>query len=160
MPVPQPRRPLRQVRLLEDIQGVLLLTKDTNPKTIYGLAKPAVRNVPPAAIMEVGGVMALGAAKYGPMNWRADAVSYSTYYDAAIRHLFAAWDGQDIDTESGHLHLAHAAANLMILIDASIGGQLIDDRPWPGMAAAYIATRTKALVDDREVQAQDSPADS
>jgi hypothetical protein len=52
---------------------------DTNPKTQYGLAKPSLTYVPPVALFEVGRVMEIGAAKYGPMNWRKDPVSYSTY---------------------------------------------------------------------------------
>lgn len=131
-----------------------MMLPDGNPKTIYGVAKPPLRNVPPAAMMEVGRVMALGAAKYGPMNWRLDPVSYSTYYDAALRHLFSAWDGADVDEESKCLHLAHAAACLMILIDADEGGTLLDDRPAKGVAAEYITTHTKALTNGNpEVQA-------
>jgi hypothetical protein len=120
---------------------------DTNPKTQYGLAKPGISKVPPLSIFYIGQVMEVGAAKYGPMNWRKDHVSASVYYDAAMRHLMAWWDGQECDPETGHTHLAHAAANLCILIDAEYSYQLIDDRPLAGDAASFIKGHTEGTED-------------
>lgn len=116
---------------------------DDNPKTQYGLAKPGLSKVPPVPLLAIGEVMAAGAAKYGPMNWRKDPVSASTYYDAAMRHLMAWWDGQDCDPETGLQHLAHAAANLCILLDAYSGIWLRDDRPLAGYAHQFIYENTK-----------------
>ena len=120
---------------------------DANPKTQYGLAKPGLSKVPPLALLAVGEVMSKGAAKYGPMNWRTDPVSSSTYYDAAMRHLTAWWDGQNNDPETGLPHLAHAAANMCILLDAFSGPWLLDDRPLAGYAHKFITDNTKALAD-------------
>jgi hypothetical protein len=122
--------------------------RDTNPKTEYGLAKPSLRYVPPVALFEVGRVMEVGAAKYGPMNWRKDPVSYSTYYDATLRHLMAAWDGQFADPDTGINHLAHAAANLLILIDANEQAALLDDRPAKGTLNTYLAANTQPIEKD------------
>ncbi len=119
--------------------------KDTNPKTQYGLAKPSLTYVPPVGLFEVGRVMEIGAAKYGPMNWRKDPVSFSTYVNGALRHLLAAWDGEDFDRETKLRHLAHAAANLLILIDAEAQGTLFDDRPKAGTLDEFLATNTKAI---------------
>jgi len=118
---------------------------DTNPKTQYGLAKPGLSNVPPVPIFAIGEVMATGAAKYGSMNWRKDPVSASTYYNAAMRHLMAWWDGQDCDPETKLQHLAHAAANLCILMDAHSGVWLCDDRPLAGYTPDYISDNTREL---------------
>jgi hypothetical protein len=118
---------------------------DTNPKTQYGLAKPGLSNVPPLPLFAIGQVMADGAAKYGPMNWRKDPVSASTYYDAAMRHLMAWWDGQDLDPMTGLSHLAHVAANMCILLDADSGPWLQDDRPLAGFANEYISDNTREL---------------
>lgn len=118
---------------------------DTNPKTQYGLAKPGISKVPPLSIFYIGQVMEVGAAKYGPMNWRKDHVSASVYYDAAMRHFMAWWDGQDLDSETGISHLAHAAANLCILMDAGSGPWLLDDRPIAGFINEYISDNTKTI---------------
>jgi hypothetical protein len=122
---------------------------DANPKTQYGLAKPGLSKVPPLPLFAIGQVMADGAAKYGPMNWRKDPVSASTYYDAVMRHLMAWWDGQDLDPETAHSHLAHAAANLCILIDAEFNYQLIDDRHQEGCTASFIKAYTERTEDDK-----------
>jgi hypothetical protein len=118
---------------------------DLNPKTRYGLAKPSLTYVPPVGLFEVGRVMEIGAAKYGPMNWRKDPVSYSTYVNGALRHLLLAWDGEDFDRETKIKHLAHAAANLLILLDAEAQGMLHDDRPVAGELDNYIAQHTKDI---------------
>jgi len=116
---------------------------DNNPKTTFGLKKPSVHAIPPAAILSMGQVMALGKAKYGLMNWREKTVSWSVYYDAALRHLLAAWDGEDADPESGELHLAHAACCMSILIDAIKQGKINDDRPKVAGKAAAITRGEK-----------------
>lgn len=121
------------------------VTQDTNPKTQYGLAKPSLTYVPPTALFEVGRVMEIGATKYGPMNWRHDPVSYSTYVNAALRHLLAAWDGEDCDRDTKLKHLAHAAANLLILLDAEAQSTLFDDRPKRGSLDEFLAANTKAI---------------
>lgn len=115
----------------------------TNPKDRLGLKKPAVRLVPPAGILQTSRAMELGAAKYGPYNWREKEVRLSVYLEAAMRHLMAKQDGEDLDPESGAPHEAHAAACMMIVLDAAAGGQLIDDRPKPGPAPALIKALTK-----------------
>ena len=116
---------------------------DTNPKTAYGKAKPPMQYVPPVALLELGLVMVQGAAKYGPMNWRKDPVSASTYYDALMRHALQYWDGDDMDPETKRKHLAHVMACCAILIDADWCGKLIDDRPASGHAGTYIAEHTE-----------------
>lgn len=118
---------------------------DNNPKTIYGLAKPGLTNVPPTALFMVGQVMAHGAAKYGPMNWRDAKVTRSTYINAALRHIFEDWDGQDCDTETLLPNLAHAAACLLIVLDAAQQGMLNDDRPRPGMTSYFLKANTKEI---------------
>lgn len=118
---------------------------DDNPKTVYGVAKPSLSKVPPVGMLEVGRVMEVGAQKYGPMNWRDKDVSTSTYYDAAMRHLFQWWDGCDNDSETDVSHLAHAAACLLIMLDAKAVGKLKDDRPRMGGATYYIKAHTNVV---------------
>lgn len=116
-----------------------------NPKARHGAAKPNLAMIPAGAQLQIAPVFSLGAAKYGPYNWRKDAVEAETYVAAAQRHLFSWFDGEDVDPESEQLHLAHAAACLMILLDAAACGKLIDNRPHPGEAAALIRTMTKPI---------------
>lgn len=114
-----------------------------NPKDALGLKKPPLRLVPSAGIIYVSRVMGLGAKKYGPYNWRDKAIRYSVYVEAAQRHLLQALDGEDIDPESGQPHAAHAAACMMILLDAMATGNLVDDRPLPGAASRLLAELTE-----------------
>lgn len=103
---------------------------DTNPKSRYGVKKPAtLSRIPATAIIAEGKVMTLGGIKYGPFNWRDNSVSAEIYVDAAIRHLMLWNAGEDNDDESGESHLAHVRACMGILIDALETGNLIDDRP-------------------------------
>jgi hypothetical protein len=118
---------------------------DGNPKTVYGMSKPGIEGVPPAPLFMVGEVMRLGIRKYGLTNWRHDPVSASVYYNAAMRHIFSWWDGQNNDVESGQPHLAHAVACLMILMDARLTDDLNDDRPRAGLTPGYLAVATRKL---------------
>jgi hypothetical protein len=111
---------------------------DGNPKTAHGVSKPGIEGVPVAPLFMVGEVMRLGIRKYGLTNWRHEAVSASVYYNAAMRHIMAWWDGQNNDFESEQPHLAHAAACLLILLDARLTDDLNDDRPSAGLAATYL----------------------
>jgi len=115
----------------------------TNPKDLIGLTKPPLRLVPPALLLFVSRVMGLGAAKYGPYNWRSKNVRLSIYLEAAMRHILACQDGEETDPESGQPHIAHAAACMGIVLDAKATGNLIDDRPTPGPAARLIAEMTE-----------------
>ena len=102
---------------------------DKNAKHAAGRAKWPFRHIPPVAIALEGKVMAAGADKYSPFNWGEGGVVASVYYDAAMRHLFAWFTGEDIDPESGLPHLSHARACLGILQDCDARGILEDDRP-------------------------------
>lgn len=111
---------------------------DNNPKTHVGRLKPSLRAIPPSALIALGLAMENGEGKYGLMNWRQNQVATSVYYDAAMRHLLAWWDGEDIAADSQVHHLAHVMACCAILIDAEIGDCRIDDRPVAGPAADFI----------------------
>jgi hypothetical protein len=56
-----------------------------------------------------------GANKYGKDNYKK-GMEWSRVIDACMRHLVAFNSKEDIDNESGLSHLAHAKANLAILI--------------------------------------------
>ncbi len=84
--------------------------------------------LPPKATEEVMKVFTFGAEKYGDFNWRK-GLEFSRLWGAAQRHLMGFWQGQDLDKESGLPHVAHAIANLMMLLEM---GSEWDNRPYKG----------------------------
>lgn len=115
---------------------------DANPKQRFGDKKCALHLVPPALAIGASVAFKEGAATYGPFNWRHTKVEAMTYLGAILRHAAAYMDGEDIDPESkvGKLHLEGIAANIGILLDATQGGFLIDNRPPKGPAPRLILT--------------------
>lgn len=103
--------------------------KPTNPKESVGIRKAAMSTVSAPVLAEVGVSMMEGARKYGRHNYRDSGVLGSVYYDATFRHLFQWWEGEDIDPDSGLSHVTKAITSLIILRDAMIAGNFVDDRP-------------------------------
>lgn len=104
-------------------------TKPTNPKDAFGIRKAPLSTIPAPVLMELGVAMQEGAAKYGRHNYRTLGVRGSVYYDAAMRHLMAWWEGEDIDPDSGLSHVTKAIASLAVLRDAMMQDKFNDDRP-------------------------------
>lgn len=106
--------------------------KDTNPKDAVGVKKAPVSTVSGGVIAELGLAMLEGARKYGRHNYREAGVRASVYHDAAWRHMLAWYDfSQDTDPDSGLSHVTKAIASLMVLRDAMLMDNWIDDRPPP-----------------------------
>lgn len=103
--------------------------KESNPKDAIGIKRVPFSTVPAPVVAEVGLAMLEGAIKYGRHNYRAIGVRSSVYYDAALRHLTAWWEGQDTDPDSGLPHIIKALACLFVLRDAELVDKLVDDRP-------------------------------
>lgn len=101
----------------------------TNPKDLLGNKKVSITKLPMVAVIHGAHAMMNGADKYGPYNWRAKDVIASIYVDAALRHLIAWLEREEIAEDSGVHHLGHAIACCAILLDAQENGNLIDDRP-------------------------------
>jgi hypothetical protein len=105
--------------------------KESNPKDAVGVRKVPFSCLPWPVMAEVAAAMLEGARKYGRHNYRVIGVRYSVYFDAAMRHLSSAWEGEDIDPDSQINHLSKAIATLTVLRDAQIRDKCVDDRP-PG----------------------------
>lgn len=103
--------------------------KPSNPKDAVGSTKPPLSCIPSGPLFQLGAALLSGSMKYGRHNYRVIGVRASIYYDAALRHLMQWWEGENVDTESGVEHLAHAMACMVILLDAESLGKLNDDRP-------------------------------
>lgn len=106
-----------------------MTSKPSNPKDAVGISKVPFSTVPSEVTAEVGLAMLEGALKYGRHNYRAAGVRASVYYDAALRHLTAWWEGQDVDPDSGLPHLVKCLACLYVIRDSQRIGNWVDDRP-------------------------------
>ena len=105
------------------------VAKATNPKDAVGVKKVPLSTVSAIIVAEMGLGMLEGARKYGRHNYRIAGVRASVYYDAAMRHLMAWWEGQDIDPDSGLPHIVKALSTLAVLRDAQHNNKMRDDRP-------------------------------
>lgn len=112
--------------------------KASNPKLAAGNKKVPLHLVPLSAMAYTAQGLAEGAKKYGAFNYRDTDVESQVYIGAALRHIMAFSDGEDIDPESGNPHLAHAMASLAILIDTIESGRTIDTRPTAGSGPATL----------------------
>ncbi len=68
----------------------------------------------PDALMAVAAVLSYGAQKYEAHSWKR--VDMARYEAALGRHMLARKGGEMCDEESGLLHLAHEACNILFLL--------------------------------------------
>lgn len=102
-----------------------------NPKDKIGVTKVALELVPATSMIYEALAMADGARKYGPYNWRENEVQANIYIGAALRHINAWYNGEEVAEDSGVHHLGHAKACLGIILDSLECGKLVDNRPLP-----------------------------
>lgn len=94
--------------------------------------------LPPSGIIYGSLAMTDGATKYGAYQWRGAKVSYMQYLSAMLRHVMSLIDREDEDAQSKVHHGGHIIAGMSIVLDALEQGNLIDDRPLKGSAAALL----------------------
>lgn len=123
-------------------------TKDPNPKDAVGSKKASLSVVPLPVIAEVGLGMMEGALKYGRHNYRFNTgTRASVMFDATVRHLFAWFEGEDLDPDSELSHVTKAICSLVVLRDAMMRGKMIDDRaPRTENLYGELNKRAEALV--------------
>ena len=98
--------------------------------TKHDKGKSALELLPSHAVTAVGDVLTYGAKTYSADNWRK-VDDRRRYLGAALRHLMAYAGGEDLDSESGLRHLAHAACSVLFLLEADILDLGEDTRPTP-----------------------------
>lgn len=76
---------------------------------------------------ELAAVRGFGAKKYERDNW-LKGFPYNRSIAAALRHIFAFKDGEDLDPESGRSHIGHAVACLEHLLNDIKNHPENDDR--------------------------------
>lgn len=93
----------------------------------FDTGKAPLGLIPRSALTAEAQVLAFGAKKYAKHNWRG-GMDWSRMVDAALRHITAWNDGEDVDPETGISHLAHARCCLGFLIEYAEKGLGTDDR--------------------------------
>ena len=84
--------------------------------------------VEPNAYEDFVQVLTDGAVKYEPRNWQR-GLSWTSVLASLKRHIAAIEKGEDYDSESGRLHIAHAACNVHFLNAFYYTFPQGDDRP-------------------------------
>jgi hypothetical protein len=78
------------------------------------IGKPRMDLLEPDFLRDIASVMGYGASKYDDHNWKG-GMPFGRIYGALQRHLNAYWSGEELDSESGLPHLAHAGCCLQFL---------------------------------------------
>lgn len=76
----------------------------SKPKTAWHL-------MPMAEVRDIANVLTVGALTHPPYGWKE--IPIEDHYDAAMRHLARAADGEATDPETGASHFACAAARVL-----------------------------------------------
>lgn len=108
--------------------------------------KPPMSLLSRTALEEISKVLEFGANKYAADNWRK-GFKWRRTLDAAMRHLTAFMDGEDVDPESGLSHLAHLGCNIMFLLEFQKTHPELDDRYKPKFALSEKSEMYKELYD-------------
>jgi Domain of unknown function (DUF5664) len=89
--------------------------------------KPRFSLLPIQPVWDVVDVLEFGAKKYGSFNWHK-GFPWLDLLDATQRHLAAWQNGEDNASDSNLNHLAHAACNLMFLLEFRNTHSELDNR--------------------------------
>lgn len=89
--------------------------------------KPTMAIIPQIAKEEMAKAFTYGAKKYGAYNW-CNGIAVTRLLSAAERHISAFLKGEDVDSESGNLHLGHALASIAMALETAKFKPEFDDR--------------------------------
>lgn len=120
--------------------------------TRFSQGKPQMTWSPWLGMWEVSRVSEYGAQKYAPLDWQ-EGQSFTTLLNSAMRHLSRSMSApQSRDHESGHLHIGHAAWNLLTILHFMEEGRLDLDNvtPWQGVSTEE-RMATEAALSRKEV---------
>ena len=85
--------------------------------------------LPIRPLKDTAEVLTYGLNKYGKDSWReGEMIKWSRVYASLQRHLFAFQSGEDNDPETGYSHLAHAACNILMMLEHTYINPQGDDR--------------------------------
>lgn len=93
----------------------------------FDQGKPDLSHISLELVEQVARVREFGAKKYSRGNWKK-GFKYTRSIAAALRHIYAFNEGQDLDPESGLSHIAHALCCLEHLLNDIKNHPENDDR--------------------------------
>lgn len=101
----------------------------TDPVTggMKGKKQAQLGAIDPNALLRLAEVAGHGSDKYERLNY-LKGYDWSLSFDALMRHLLQFWSGEDLDSESGLPHLAHASWHCLALLAFMERGLGTDDR--------------------------------
>ena len=103
---------------------------ESAPKDTVG--KPRFSLLPWCSIRKIISVYEFGTKEYYENSWRK-GFTYSSIWDATMRHLTDWWEGQEVDPKSGLHPLLHAGFNILTLIYLADEFKHLDNRPRNGV---------------------------
>lgn len=117
---------------LEEFADGISLMKEDKEEVMEGRKDDQGKNrlelIPPELLTAIGSILTFGAEKYDDRNWEK-GMDWGRVYGALQRHLWAWWNGEEFDPETGKSHLWHAGCCIAFLIayeERNIG---TDSRP-------------------------------
>lgn len=112
---------INQIRKFVETQEYVM----NNKASRFNEGKLQYASLPWRAIQEIAKVSTMGATKYGANNYKK-GFTYSSLFDSMNRHLYGDYNhhgfmtGEVNDPESKLHHLAHAAWNLLVLLQQEL----------------------------------------
>jgi 5'(3')-deoxyribonucleotidase len=83
----------------------------------FNEGKPRTDLLPVFAMEQMIKVLTIGAEKYGDDNWRNGMSWTKSPLASLLRHIFAFINGEDLDSETRLLHMAHAMCNCAFIVE-------------------------------------------
>lgn len=80
----------------------------------FDIGKPRYDLIAPEFLHGLAEILTFGTAKYTDRNWE-QGMEWGRPFGALMRHMWAWWNGEAVDAETGKSHLHHAACCLMFL---------------------------------------------
>lgn len=122
-----------RARMAETSQAVSVSVSELTPlyEVMFKGNDAPVGFIPAVMLFEMGRVQVDGAKKHGgAYNWRKGETQKLMYHcNAALGHVLQFIEGEDVASDSGLSHLAHACAQLAIALDKMKYRNDVDDRP-------------------------------
>ena len=111
------------------------------------MGKPPCELLSPVAMVGTAKVLAFGAHKYAPNNWRK-GLSWGRVIGAIFRHLFAFMQGEDLDSETGLPHVDHLGCEVMFLQELYRTHKNLDDRHKLGSSESHVTGESQTKKEE------------